>query len=71
MDLELLTIPGCPHADPARELFRTALDLEGVKGPLTVRRSAPRTKRRRGPSTAHRPSGWMEQTCSHPKPNRR
>lgn len=37
MDLELLTIPGCPHAGSAGELFRTALDLEGIKDPFTVR----------------------------------
>ena len=37
MELELLTIPGCPHAGQARELFRTALDLEGIKDPFTVR----------------------------------
>lgn len=30
MDVELLTIPGCPHAEPARELLARALDLEGV-----------------------------------------
>lgn len=36
MDLELLTIPGCPHAGPARQLFRAALDLEGIKGPFAV-----------------------------------
>jgi len=37
MDVELLTIPGCPHAGPALALFRAALDLEGVKDPVTVR----------------------------------
>ena len=30
MDVELLTIPGCPHAVPARELFASALELEGI-----------------------------------------
>ena len=37
MDVELLTIPGCPHAGPALALFRAALDLEGIKDPVTVR----------------------------------
>jgi hypothetical protein len=37
MDLELLTIPGCPHAGPAMALFRAALDLEDVKDPVAVR----------------------------------
>jgi len=37
MDLELLTIPGCPHAAPALALFHAALDLEDVKDPVTVR----------------------------------
>ena len=35
--LELLTIPDCPHSDVARKLFRTALDLEGVPGTVTIR----------------------------------
>lgn len=29
MDYELRTIPGCPHAGPALELFRAALAAEG------------------------------------------
>ena len=37
MDVELLTIQGCPHTGPAMALFRAALDLEGVKDPVTVR----------------------------------
>lgn len=37
MNAELLTIPGCPHTGPARELFRTALDLAGINAPVTVR----------------------------------
>ncbi len=37
MDVELLTIPGCPYAGPALALFRAALDVEGVKDPVTVR----------------------------------
>lgn len=28
--MELLTIPGCPHAVAARELFARALELEGA-----------------------------------------
>lgn len=30
MDVELRTIPGCPHATSAGELFARALDLEGA-----------------------------------------
>ncbi|WP_427018225.1 hypothetical protein ACQCSX_06525 [Pseudarthrobacter sp. P1] len=30
MDLELRTIPGCPHATSAAELFACALELEGA-----------------------------------------
>ncbi|WP_026554684.1 hypothetical protein [Arthrobacter sp. 35W] len=30
MDLELRTIPDCPHATSAGELFTRALDLEGL-----------------------------------------
>lgn len=37
MNLELLTIPECPHSDEARRLFRTALDLEGVPGTVRTR----------------------------------
>lgn len=37
MDLKLLTVSGCPHAGPALALFRAALDLEGIKDPVTVR----------------------------------
>lgn len=37
MDIELLTIPDCPHSHSARELFATALELEGIDPvPLTV-----------------------------------
>ncbi|ABM10614.1 hypothetical protein [Paenarthrobacter aurescens] len=37
MNAELLTIPGCPHAAPALELFSTALELEGIGVSVTVR----------------------------------
>lgn len=30
MRIELLTIPGCPHGASARELFASALELEGI-----------------------------------------
>lgn len=30
MNIELLTIPDCPHSRAARELFATALELEGI-----------------------------------------
>lgn len=30
MHIELLTIPDCPHSRSARELFATALELEGI-----------------------------------------
>jgi hypothetical protein len=41
MHAELLTIPGCPHGVPARELFTRALELEGADpGLLTVREIA-------------------------------
>lgn len=30
MNIELLTIPDCPHSRSARELFATALELEGI-----------------------------------------
>lgn len=30
MHIELLTIPGCPHSRSARELFASALELEGI-----------------------------------------
>jgi len=30
MDIRLLTIPGCPHSAPARELFARALEQEGL-----------------------------------------
>ncbi|WP_160666977.1 thioredoxin family protein [Pseudarthrobacter sp. ATCC 49987] len=30
MHTELLTIPGCPHSRSARELFASALELEGI-----------------------------------------
>lgn len=30
MHIELLTIPGCPHSHSARELFASALELEGI-----------------------------------------
>lgn len=30
MHIELLTIPGCPHSHSARELFASALEMEGI-----------------------------------------
>lgn len=30
MHIELLTIPDCPHSHSARELFASALELEGI-----------------------------------------
>lgn len=41
MHVELLTIPGCPHGVSARELFASALELEGIDPALlTVREIA-------------------------------
>ena len=36
MHIELLTIPGCPHSLPARELFARALSLEGIDPALLM-----------------------------------
>ena len=32
LDVELLVVPVCPHADAADELLRTALDAAGLRG---------------------------------------
>ena len=50
MDVELLVIPGCPGADAASELLRTALDdigLAGTSFSVEVIDTAERAKARR------------------------
>ncbi|RAX47399.1 hypothetical protein DQ353_18740 [Arthrobacter sp. AQ5-05] len=37
MEPLLLVIPGCPNSGSAKELFDTALELEGIRAPATVR----------------------------------